>query len=44
MTAVDAAEVFRQARARLTLAPNDLLRDAVYRRLWISILTASFGA
>ena len=44
MTAVDVAEVFRQARVRLTLAPNDLLRDAVYRRLWISILTSSFGA
>jgi MFS family permease len=44
MTAVDPAGVFRKARARLTLAPNDLLRDAVYRRLWISILTSSFGA
>jgi MFS family permease len=44
MTAVDLAGVVRKARARLTLAPNDLLRDAVYRRLWISILTSSFGA
>jgi MFS family permease len=44
MIAITAAGVLRHARARLTLAPNDLLRDAVYRRLWISILTASFGA
>ena len=28
---------------RLALAPNDLLRDAVYRRLWTSILISSFG-
>jgi len=28
---------------RFTLAPTDLLRDAVYRRLWISILISSFG-
>jgi MFS family permease len=27
----------------LRLAPNDLLRDAVYRRLWTSILISSFG-
>jgi MFS family permease len=27
----------------LTLAPTDLLRDATYRRLWVSILIASFG-
>ncbi|RZJ09114.1 MAG: MFS transporter [Rubrivivax sp.] len=26
-----------------TLAPQDLLRDAVYRRLWTSILTSSLG-
>ena len=25
------------------LPPNDLLRDATYRRLWLSILTSSFG-
>jgi len=31
-------------RARFALAPNDLLRDAVYRRLWTSVLTSSFGA
>ncbi|MGA2776610.1 MAG: MFS transporter [Steroidobacteraceae bacterium] len=30
-------------RAYLTLAPTDLLRDAVYRRLWTSILISSFG-
>jgi len=28
----------------LRLAPDDLLRDATYRRLWTSILIASFGA
>jgi MFS family permease len=28
----------------LTLDANDLLRDAVYRRLWLSILISSFGA
>lgn len=27
----------------LALAPNDLLRDATYRRLWTSILISSFG-
>ena len=30
-------------RAGLTLAPDDLLRDLVYRRLWLSVLTSSFG-
>jgi MFS family permease len=30
-------------RERLALAPNDLLRDAVYRRLWTSILISSLG-
>jgi MFS family permease len=30
-------------RARLALAPDDLLRDPVYRRLWTSVLTSSFG-
>jgi MFS family permease len=28
---------------RFTLAPTDLLRDRVYRRLWTSILISSFG-
>jgi MFS family permease len=31
-------------RARFALAPDDLLRDLVYRRLWTSVLTSSFGA
>jgi MFS family permease len=34
------------ARARvlgLRLAPDDLLRDAVYRRLWVSILISTLG-
>ncbi len=31
-------------RASLALAPDDLLRDLVYRRLWLSVLTSSFGA
>jgi MFS family permease len=30
-------------RSRLALPPGDLLRDAVYRRLWSSILISSFG-
>jgi MFS family permease len=29
---------------RFKLGPTDLLRDAVYRRLWLSILVSSFGA
>ena len=33
----------RVLRARLALPPQDLLRQATYRRLWISILTSSFG-
>ncbi|HUE12479.1 MAG TPA: MFS transporter, partial [Steroidobacteraceae bacterium] len=28
---------------RFALDPTDLLRDAIYRRLWISILISSFG-
>ena len=32
-----------KARAAVTLSPTDLLRDAVYRRLWVSILISSFG-
>ena len=31
-------------RARVGLRADDLLRDAVYRRLWASVLTSSFGA
>ena len=30
-------------RRHLSLPPNDLLRDAIYRRLWSSILISSFG-
>jgi len=30
-------------RQRLSLGPNDLLRNATYRRLWTSILISSFG-
>ncbi len=30
-------------RRRLSLPADDLLRDAVYRRLWLSILISSFG-
>lgn len=29
--------------SRFSLSPTDLLRDAVYRRLWVSILISSFG-
>ncbi|HQR69613.1 MAG TPA: MFS transporter [Burkholderiaceae bacterium] len=28
---------------RLSLSPDDLLRDATYRRLWVSIFISSFG-
>lgn len=31
-------------RARLRLAPDDLLRDRAYRRLWTSILISAFGS
>src|SRR5512140_3120481 len=31
------------ARTRFRLPPSDLLRDAVYRRLWTSIVISSFG-
>ena len=30
-------------RRRLTPSADDLLRNAVYRRLWLSILTSSLG-
>ena len=29
-------------QARFTPAPDDLLRDPVYRRLWTSVLTSSY--
>jgi MFS family permease len=42
-----AAKTLRRYAARavsqLRLAPDDLLRDATYRRLWTSILISSFG-
>jgi MFS family permease len=31
-------------RTYLTLPPHDLLRDRLYRRLWLSILISSFGS
>ncbi len=34
---------FKRLGARIALAPNDLLRDRLYRRLWLSILISSFG-
>ena len=36
-------ERLNELRGRMTLPPHDLLRQATYRRLWISILTSSFG-
>ena len=30
-------------RRSLSLGPTDLLRDRIYRRLWLSILISSFG-
>jgi len=35
--------LFRSIRQRLALPSDDLLRDAVYRRLWSSILISSLG-
>lgn len=35
--------LWRAVQSRLALKPDDLLRDAVYRRLWVSILTSSLG-
>jgi MFS family permease len=40
---MSARDLWQAWRQRLVLAPNDLLRDAVYRRLWTSILISSFG-
>lgn len=36
-------DMWQSFQRRVRLAPNDLLRDAVYRRLWTSILISSFG-
>src|SRR6516225_9770747 len=42
--AAGAAQQFLAAvRARFALGPDDLLRDQVYRRLFTSVLTSSFG-
>src|SRR6195256_1636311 len=38
-----AIDAVRRACSGFALAPNDLLRDRVYRRLWTSILISSFG-
>jgi len=38
-----AAAAAQRVRMYVALAPGDLLRDRVYRRLWISILISSFG-
>jgi MFS family permease len=44
MTSSVAAAALRRVGEQLAPAPDDLLRDPVYRRLWTSILIASFGA
>jgi MFS family permease len=36
-------DLVRAGLRRFALAPNDLLRDAIYRRLWASIFISSFG-
>ncbi len=36
--------IWRRLVGRLTLAPDDLLRDRLYRRLWLSILIGAFGS
>jgi MFS family permease len=36
-------KLLQRLRQRLALPAGDLLRDAVYRRLWTSILISSFG-
>jgi len=37
------APLLQALREQFRLPPDDLLRDAVYRRLWTSILISSFG-
>ncbi len=37
------ARFVKKLRAAFQLSPTDLLRDAVYRRLWLSILISSVG-
>ncbi len=43
--AISAAETsfLKRLGANFSLAPGDLLRDRLYRRLWLSILISSFG-
>jgi MFS family permease len=36
-------KIWQGIRSHLTLPPQDLLRDAAYRRLWTSILISSLG-
>ncbi len=43
MAAPASTQARRDLRARFALAPDDLLRDRTYRRLWFSILISSFG-
>ncbi|HYM48642.1 MAG TPA: MFS transporter [Burkholderiaceae bacterium] len=47
MSSIFAARSLRlyvaRASRQFRLAPDDLLRDAIYRRLWTSILISSFG-
>lgn len=39
-----ALRALRASAVNEFLAPDDLLRDKLYRRLWLSILTSGFGA
>jgi MFS family permease len=39
-----ALSLLRRLKARLALPEGDLLRDRLYRRLWLSILISSFGS
>ncbi len=41
--AMKRTSLMQALRQRFALRPDDLLRDAVYRRLWTSILISSFG-
>jgi MFS family permease len=44
MEEASAATSARGWRFPWRIGPNDLLRDQLYRRLWLSILTSGFGA
>jgi MFS family permease len=39
-----AGSAWRRLRGQLSLRPDDLLRDSLYRRLWLSILIGAFGS